>query len=128
MIRYLIPFLFAFQSNFQTFDRIRFIEGDDIFSDVLSHNKDDYFIVTSKDYSSFIPSKDSMLITSVHECTHGVNSILRDKLTSKENKVNAFYCLDNRYVSIKESRLTLTDVANKIPKSIRFTSYDLIFL
>ena len=120
--------MFAFQSNFQTFDRIRVIEGDDIFSDVLSHNKDDYFIVTPKDYSSFVPSKDSMLITSVHECTHGVNSILRDKLTSKENKVNAFYCLDSRYVSIKESRLTLSDVANKIPKSIRFSSYDLTFL
>lgn len=127
MIRYLIPLLFAFQLNFQTFDRVRAVDGNDILSDVLSHNYNDNYKVSAKDYTNYIPSQDSMLISSTHECTHGVNSILRDRLSTKENKVNAFYCLDNRYVSIKESRLTLSDVAKKIPNSIRFTSYELIF-
>lgn len=117
-IVYLILSLFISNIEFQIFDRVRVVDGNDILSDVLSHNYNDNYKVSAKDFANYIPSKDSMLITSVHECTHGVNSILRVKLSTDKNKVNAFYCLDNRFVSIKESHLTLSDVAKKVPMGI----------
>lgn len=128
MLRLILPLLLLLTPDFQTYDRVRPIEQTDILSDVRSHLPDDYYMVTQKDYpANSAISKDSMLITSAHECTHGVNSFLRNKYTTKDVKVNGFYCLENRFVIIRESHLTLSDVANNIPKSIRFGSYDLIF-
>jgi hypothetical protein len=128
MLKFIAPFLLLLNPEFYIYDRIRPIEQTDILSDVRSHLSDDYYMVSRKDYpTNSIISNDSMLITSVHECTHGVNSFLRNEYSTKDVKINGFYCLDNRFITIRESHLTLTDVAKSIPKSIRFNAYDLTF-
>lgn len=128
MINGLFFLLFSITPVFSLYDRVRPADSDDILGDVCSHLYDNTYNVTIKDYpKGSVVSQDSFNISTVHESTHGVNSFLRGKYSTKDVKVNGFYCLDNRFITIKESHLTLSDVANGIPKSIRFNSYDLTF-
>ena len=124
----IISIMFFTAPEFSIYDRVRPSETDDILGDIKSHLHNNYYDVTIKDYpTGSIVSQDSLNISTVHESTHGINSFLRNKYSTNENKVNAFYCLNNQYIVIKESNLALKGVGKNIPKSIRFTSYDLCF-
>ena len=129
MSNYLTVLFLALLPNFEIYDRVRHFDGNDILTDVRSHLYDDKMLVTIQNYPvGSIVSQDVLNISSVHESTHGINSFLRDKYSTETKKVNGFYCLDNQYLIVQESHLKLTDIAKKIPNSIRFTSYELIFL
>jgi len=66
------------------------------------------------------PYNDPDPITTVHECTHGINSRLRG-LYHKPS----FYVLKNRAFIFHEVPGTLRDVANKIPINLRGDVYKL---
>lgn len=70
------------------------------------------------------PYRDNDLITSAHEQLHGINSDIRNKYTNL-GKINAFYCLNDKAVIIKEPKVTINAVANAIPFSIRDDLYQL---
>jgi hypothetical protein len=66
---------------------------------------------------------DNDKITHVHECTHGVNGILREKHNGP-----AFYCMSNRAFLFNEIPGTLDDVAKNIPLNMRGKVYDLYLI
>lgn len=66
------------------------------------------------------PYRDADLITWVHEGTHGINSLLRNKY-----KKPAFYVLENRFFTFDEIPITLTELSQKIPKHLRGDIYNL---
>lgn len=80
------------------------------------------------DIDSHLPAghqyRDSDKITWGHETTHGINSEIRNKY-SRSGKVNAFYCLEDRGVVIREPNTTIRTVASKVPPSLRGDVYDL---
>ena len=55
---------------------------------------------------------------SVHECTHGINSRLRNLY-----KKPSFYVLQNRAVTMSEPCGTLASVASVVPRSLRGSDY-----
>ncbi len=70
------------------------------------------------------PYRDADKITWVHEGTHGINAQLRN-----EFHCPGFYILDNRAVLLKEEpRTTLTQVAKRVPVSLRGDVYNLYLL
>lgn len=64
-------------------------------------------------------------VTWAHETTHGINSDLRQK---HGTGFNCFYCLNNRYVVIQESKVTLSQVAANTPTSLRDPSTFQLYL
>jgi hypothetical protein len=66
------------------------------------------------------PYRSSDRVGWVHEGTHGVNSQLRNTY-----KKPGFYVLEDRAVLLDEPNITLTDVANAVPKSLRGRGYAL---
>ena len=68
--------------------------------------------------------KDSNLVTWAHETTHGINSYLRNNHKDAAS-VNAFYCLEDRYLVFREPRTTISDVARRVPVALRGPSYQL---
>ncbi len=66
------------------------------------------------------PYDDADRITTVHECTHGINSLLRNTYGCP-----AFYVLENRAFLLKEPATTLARVAELVPPSLRGEVYDL---
>jgi hypothetical protein len=79
-----------------------------------------------KDVESHLPAghgySDPDRITTVHESTHGINSLLRQRYGCP-----AFYVLNNRAVLMKEPTTTLSyaSVANMVPPSLRGEVYHL---
>jgi hypothetical protein len=93
--------------------------------------------------------KDEDKITWGHETTHGINSNLRMKFSSRNNggvvqllgtwvddvhghkvfksyaRINAFYVLENRAVVIEEPNTTIETVAQLVPRSLRGGVYQL---
>lgn len=69
--------------------------------------------------------EDSDKITSGHEQVHGINSYARMKFRDKYpgKRINCFYCMNGRVCVIEEPRLTITQVANSIPRSFRGEVY-----
>lgn len=61
-------------------------------------------------------------ITWVHETTHGINSLIRNKYKVGHN---AFYVLDGKGIVFKEPKTTLTKIAGNIPPELRGPSYEL---
>lgn len=64
------------------------------------------------------------LITWGHESTHGINANIRNS-QRQSSIVNAFYCLRDRAVVLKEPPTTLDKVAKRVPEVLRGPSYDL---
>jgi len=73
------------------------------------------------------PYKDADKITYAHECSHGINSNIRNKY-SNLGKINAFYCLQNRAIVLKEPDITLAKVARAVPDSLRGSVYRLYLI
>lgn len=123
MIKTLLLLTMLLSINTQTLDRVRHVDGNDIMADVQSHlPSDHHYNVKASDYGLAFLSQDGLDISTVHECVHGINSILREK-SSKKEKYNGFYLLDNRYVIIKEPDINPITVLDKIPKHLRFNVY-----
>jgi thiol-disulfide isomerase/thioredoxin len=59
-------------------------------------------------------------ITTVHECTHGINSELRQKYGQP-----CFYMLDDGVARLTEPKTTLSAVARNVPQSLRGEVYNL---
>jgi hypothetical protein len=68
--------------------------------------------------------KDSDKITWAHETTHGINSHLRQKFSNGQ-KMNGFYCLNNKAAMILEPPTTISKVAGLVPSSLRGGVYNL---
>lgn len=68
--------------------------------------------------------RDHDRVTWAHETTHGLNSKLRMR-HGGTGKVNAFYCLDGRYVVFQEPNFTVNQVAANVPKSLHGMSFSL---
>ena len=66
------------------------------------------------------PYDDPDRITTVHECTHGINSLLRNRYGCP-----AFYVLNDRAILLHEPKTTLSAAANLVPLSLRGEVYDL---
>lgn len=118
-IIYLLAFLFTGLSS--TYDRVRPYPGSDIMADVQSHLPENHhYNVTARDYGLNYVDQESLDISTVHECTHGINGILRAKLP----KGNAFYLLSNNFVAFSEPDVKLSVVLKKVPKELRVFMYD----
>jgi thiol-disulfide isomerase/thioredoxin len=66
---------------------------------------------------------DPDLITTVHECTHGINSVMRNQYGCP-----CFYVLDDGVALIKEPKTDLRTVAATIPISLRGDVYGLYLI
>lgn len=66
-------------------------------------------------------------ITTVHECLHGINSLIRNK-HQREPRINAFYCFSDKAALIEEPKTTIRDVAQNVPKSLRGNVFDLYLI
>jgi len=66
------------------------------------------------------PYDDPDRITTIHEGSHGIHSLLRQK-----HGCPGFYVLENRGVLIQEPATTLAAVAQLVPPSLRGEVYDL---
>lgn len=64
------------------------------------------------------------LITWGHESTHGINANIRNAQPASP-RINAFYCMRNRAVVLKEPATTITKVAKRVPSVLKGPSYDL---
>lgn len=93
-----------------TFMPVREVSETGVIGDARSH-------VTDNTYDDPDP------ITTVHESTHGANSLLRNRFGKP-----AFYVLNNKAVLIDEPTTTLADVANIVPPSLRGDVYDLYLI
>lgn len=58
-------------------------------------------------------------ITSVHECTHGINSQIR------QGRTNGFYCLEDRGIHLEEPQGKKSDCIKFIPPDMRYGRYGL---
>ncbi|NMC71939.1 MAG: hypothetical protein GYA57_18045 [Myxococcales bacterium] len=70
--------------------------------------------------------RDSDLITSAHETTHGIHSHLRGALAGWSG--NAFYVMENRALTMPEPGCRKSDVAAYVPASLRGSRYSLYIL
>jgi hypothetical protein len=59
--------------------------------------------------------KDSDKVTWAHETTHGINARIRNELRVQ----NGFYCLFNRAFTIDSPKITLKDISNNTPASLK---------
>lgn len=69
------------------------------------------------------PYRDADRLTWIHEGTHGINGLLRNK-----HGCPAFYVLKNRCVLLKEPATTLSTVAATVPPSLRGKVYHLYLI
>lgn len=82
------------------------------------------------DIVEHLPSKygnkydDSSLTTTGHETLHGINSELRNNHAAGRN-MNGFYCLNDKAAFIENPKVTIGDVAKRVPSSLRFSRYQL---
>jgi hypothetical protein len=99
--------------------------------------------IVLSDIESHMPAnhiyRDSDKITWAHESTHGLASYIRQKYSTagyvaligdKEvfksaDRINGFYVLNDRAVTLHEPQGTLTDVANAVPRELRGDVYNL---
>lgn len=63
-------------------------------------------------------------VTSGHETTHGINSMVRNRLY-KGKPINAFYCLEGKVSVLEEPRTRIEVVAREVPRSLRGGVYGL---
>ena len=99
------------------------------------------------DIESHMPAgheyRSSDKITWAHETTHGINSELRRKfqkglVTSWDgqrydevffaDRINGFYCLEDRAVVITEPNTTIAAAADLVPQSLQGVGYDLYMI
>jgi hypothetical protein len=85
--------------------------GDSVYADTITH---------CKNWKQYIEAGDK--VTSSHECTHGINSDIRNANTNL-GKINAFYCLKDRAVILKEPSCRKSDAAQFIPQPLRFSRF-----
>lgn len=123
MIKFLAIVAVLVSLDTHKLDRIRPVKGEDIMSDVQSHLPENHpFTVRATDYGLAFLEQDGLDISTVHECTHGINSALRVQASKKE-KCNGFYLLDDNYVIIREPNLNLLKILEKVPRCLRFNLY-----
>jgi hypothetical protein len=91
-----------------------------LYADIYSHCKQQRsFKQYNSDVELYMDSFDR--ITNIHEGTHGINSFLRQQY---HNKYSCYYFGENIYALLPRiNNLTLTQVANRIPHSLRDRSY-----
>ena len=82
-----------------------------VYADIINH---------CADYKSFIEKGDKP--TSGHECTHGINAAIRNQAG---DKVNGFYCLDDKSIVIREPGFRKSEVIKFIPKEFQGSRYNL---
>jgi hypothetical protein len=123
---YQIILILGLSINTEKIDRVRAYPGNDIMADVQSHLPEKHpYNVLASDYGMNFVDPDSLKISTVHECVHGINSRIRNTYTSKHGvRYNGFYCFDDKYIAFEESKLNITDVLNSIPMSLRLSMYD----
>ena len=65
--------------------------------------------------------------TWAHEVTHLINADIRNQYRAKHgyDRINAFYCLENRAAVLDEPKITLGEVAERIAPDRRGRLYDL---
>jgi hypothetical protein len=66
---------------------------------------------------------DADRVTCVHESTHGVNSLLRNRYGRP-----AFYVLNNKAILLNEVRTTISEIARDVPVSLRGDVYQLYLI
>lgn len=59
--------------------------------------------------------RDNDKVTWAHETTHGINARIRNENRSK----NGYYCLFNRGFTIDSPKITLKDISNNTPASLK---------
>lgn len=99
--------------EFITVPRYHNLLSDCIYSDVLSHSKDNPFGNAHGRY------------TNVHETAHGIHSELRNQY---RNNYNAFYCLKGQAVLLKNPNLKIRHVSKYIPSVLRSSRYKTYFI
>lgn len=81
-----------------------------------------------RDIESHMPAghiyRDNDKVTWAHETTHGINSHLRNKFREGQ-RINGFYCLQDRGAIIVEPPTTIQTVARTVPSSLRGGVYNL---
>lgn len=119
-----IIFVFVLCGNLYAQDKIDFVDipiyrdnhnNQLIYDDVMRHSKDKPF------------GNEHGRITNVHETVHGINSYLRNKYWSLENKVNGFYAGDGKGILLKEPHIKMQHIIPYIPVSLRSYRYKLYF-
>jgi len=89
-------------------------------------SEDPKFHKTSLTLNSAPEMRGGDRITNVHECTHGVNSKLRQR-HGGTGKVNCFFVMDGKYTVFKEPRrITLQQIATQVRK--RGSCYNLYLI
>jgi hypothetical protein len=68
------------------------------------------------------PYDESDRVTCAHECSHGINSYVRQKYSS-QGKINAFYCFEDKAIVFSEPNTTLSEIAKVVPQSLRGLMY-----
>lgn len=67
---------------------------------------------------------DSDVVTATHECTHGINSTLRQK-HGYTGEINAFYCLGGKYIVLEEPDFLLEHIKSKVRRYTNDSIYQL---
>jgi hypothetical protein len=90
---------------------------DSIYSDVLSHSKQE-------------PHGDKWgRYTNVHETAHGIHNELRNKYKLLlKTQINVFYCLNGKAVVIKEPNIRIRHINKYIPHILRSSRYKLYLI
>jgi hypothetical protein len=94
--------------------KYRNLSGNDVYSDVLNHSKQQPH-----------GDKDGRY-TNVHETAHGIHNELRQKYKPLLKKsVNGFYCLDSKCVIVDDPNIKIRHVQRYIPEVLRSSRYKL---
>ena len=69
--------------------------------------------------------RDSDLLTSAHETTHGINSHVRNNFNDTGQQANGFYVMEDRALILVEPAIRKSDINAYVPESLRGSRYDL---
>lgn len=98
-----------------------------VWTEYLPQRQVTHLGIVLSDIESHLPEnhiyRDEDKVTSVHESSHGIASDLRQKYHQSEKPINAFYCLNNKAVIIEEPNIHISDVAERVPLSLRGGTY-----
>lgn len=87
-----------------------------VLTDIVEHLPSKY----GSKYSSSDPN------TEGHESTHGISSELRNYYA--KNGANGFYCLNNKSAFILNPKITIAQVAQRVPLELRLGRYQLYLI
>lgn len=102
---------------FWKYKKFRLLDRTDKFADIDGHMPANHIY------------KDNDILTYSHETVHGLNSSLRQLMAPKfGNRVSCLYVLNDKFILLVEPNYTLSQVANKVPISIRGSGYQLYLI